>query len=592
MNLSKKQLLSTVLILILVMLLPVTVFISQKKQEIRSKAQVPPSSSTLTLIGPNQVKVGEKFSVDVVLDTTNDPDYTIANADVVVSINSYNPHPSPSCPSPRACPTYDLPPTFCVGGQIVYPQPTDPCDCRPHPKCIMPGEEQGSSGQIGAPSSVSVSLETKPAQITKEEIKPREETLNNDNLKPWRWRPFTLLGITPGKLFDNYIYPGSPGLTCGGIAGLKCPDGYICSYGGNIKMDYPDQSGICVSKYDINPPPPVETGGTGSSSAGGSAVSATGMVVDMNKLPSPNPTTQCPPFPGCPPEGSLMPWNICWGDVSTRCPSSTYKKKSKGIIEGTGDTGCTQEAKQCPDGTWVGRTGPRCEFAPCPGEVVKPTATPNPSFYEKNQFTISGSKNFAVDEKGYFKGFTGKGTFATLNFVANYAGKVEIKLLYHGSNEKEPQSHVKGYLKNQNAKLQILQERLLSPPINLNIEVVGESKPTCSPRPPCLEGIGGPRCVLPEPPGGWCPKPSITSAPIITATSIAAPISCSRKRQGDANCDGNINGLDYSIWLNAQCHPAANQKCGDLRADFNGDGKVDDEDYQIWFNNGGSFKNH
>jgi len=406
-------------------------------------------------------------------------------------------------------------------------------------------------------------------------------------------------------------------------------------------MDYPDQSGICVSKYDINPPPPVETGGTGSSSAGGSAVSVTGMVVDMNKLPSPNPTTQCPPFPGCPPEGSLMPWNICWGDASTRCPSSTYKKKSGGIIEGTGDTGCTQEAKQCPDGTWVGRTGPRCEFAPCPGEVVKPTATPNPSFYEKNQFTISGSKNFAVDEKGYFKGFTGKGTFATLNFVANYAGKVEIKLLYHGSNEKEPQSHVKGYLKNQNAKLQILQERLLSPPINLNIEVVGESKPTCSPRPPCLEGIGGPRCVLPEPPGGWCPKvtftptpiaisptipltpgstctplpkciyetppcsiiqvmppggwcpkPSITSAPIVTATPIAAPISCSRKRQGDANCDGNINGLDYSIWLNAQCHPAANQKCGDLRADFNGDGKVDDEDYQIWFNNGGSFKNH
>lgn len=27
---------------------------------------------------------------------------------------------------------------------------------------------------------------------------------------------------------------------------------------------------------------------------------------------------------------------------------------------------CTQEAKQCPDGSYVGRTGPRCEFAPCP----------------------------------------------------------------------------------------------------------------------------------------------------------------------------------------------------------------------------------
>ncbi len=31
---------------------------------------------------------------------------------------------------------------------------------------------------------------------------------------------------------------------------------------------------------------------------------------------------------------------------------------------------CTMEAKQCPDGTYVGRVGPNCEFAPCP----KPTS--------------------------------------------------------------------------------------------------------------------------------------------------------------------------------------------------------------------------
>lgn len=29
---------------------------------------------------------------------------------------------------------------------------------------------------------------------------------------------------------------------------------------------------------------------------------------------------------------------------------------------------CTMDAKICPDGTGVGRTGPNCEFAPCPGE--------------------------------------------------------------------------------------------------------------------------------------------------------------------------------------------------------------------------------
>lgn len=29
---------------------------------------------------------------------------------------------------------------------------------------------------------------------------------------------------------------------------------------------------------------------------------------------------------------------------------------------------CTQDAKQCPDGSYVSRTGPKCEFSKCPGE--------------------------------------------------------------------------------------------------------------------------------------------------------------------------------------------------------------------------------
>jgi hypothetical protein len=31
---------------------------------------------------------------------------------------------------------------------------------------------------------------------------------------------------------------------------------------------------------------------------------------------------------------------------------------------------CTKEAKSCPDGSSVGRTGPNCEFALCPGEAA------------------------------------------------------------------------------------------------------------------------------------------------------------------------------------------------------------------------------
>lgn len=33
---------------------------------------------------------------------------------------------------------------------------------------------------------------------------------------------------------------------------------------------------------------------------------------------------------------------------------------------------CTMEAKQCPDGSYVSRTGPDCEFAPCPGGAAPP----------------------------------------------------------------------------------------------------------------------------------------------------------------------------------------------------------------------------
>lgn len=33
-------------------------------------------------------------------------------------------------------------------------------------------------------------------------------------------------------------------------------------------------------------------------------------------------------------------------------------------------TACTQEAKQCPDGSYVGRTGPNCEFEACPNNIL------------------------------------------------------------------------------------------------------------------------------------------------------------------------------------------------------------------------------
>jgi len=38
------------------------------------------------------------------------------------------------------------------------------------------------------------------------------------------------------------------------------------------------------------------------------------------------------------------------------------------------EVACTMEAKICPDGSSVGRTGPNCEFAPCPTVAPDPTA--------------------------------------------------------------------------------------------------------------------------------------------------------------------------------------------------------------------------
>lgn len=38
---------------------------------------------------------------------------------------------------------------------------------------------------------------------------------------------------------------------------------------------------------------------------------------------------------------------------------------------------CTQEAKQCPDGSYVARTGPTCEFSACPTSTAKTALSVN-----------------------------------------------------------------------------------------------------------------------------------------------------------------------------------------------------------------------
>lgn len=58
--------------------------------------------------------------------------------------------------------------------------------------------------------------------------------------------------------------------------------------------------------------------------------------------------------------------------IQTKAPFSTIKSRTDQIFstlkfdnQMANEIMCTQEAKQCPDGSWVGRTGPHCEFV-CP----------------------------------------------------------------------------------------------------------------------------------------------------------------------------------------------------------------------------------
>ena len=60
----------------------------------------------------------------------------------------------------------------------------------------------------------------------------------------------------------------------------------------------------------------------------------------------------------------LVPY-IVWVSFAGYLNYSIWQLNS---LANGGQVACTQEAKLCPDGSYVGRTGPMCEFAACPGE--------------------------------------------------------------------------------------------------------------------------------------------------------------------------------------------------------------------------------
>lgn len=95
---------------------------------------------------------------------------------------------------------------------------------------------------------------------------------------------------------------------------------------------------------------------------------------------------------------------------------------------------CTLEARICPDGSYVGRTGPNCEFAECPnpgtikvsgtiiGKVnigplcpVEPCPVPKPDPYSSRQIILTSKQGspiyLSLDSSGNFSGTIPSGTY-------------------------------------------------------------------------------------------------------------------------------------------------------------------------------------
>src|SRR3989344_3287671 len=67
-------------------------------------------------------------------------------------------------------------------------------------------------------------------------------------------------------------------------------------------------------------------------------------------------------------------------------------------------------------------------------------------------------------------------------------------------------------------------------------------------------------------------------------TPTRAPTNPPSSLLGDANGDGRVDGVDYTIWFN---HYGTSTGNGPADGDFNRSGRVDGVDYTIWFNHYG-----
>jgi hypothetical protein len=98
------------------------------------------------------------------------------------------------------------------------------------------------------------------------------------------------------------------------------------------------------------------------------------------------------PEPACTRDAKICPDGSAVGRTGpacefAACPEGDGDESPAGPRPVPTGQACTKDAKVCPDGSVVGRSGPACAFAPCPGEPggsAPPGEPPRPGGTCKN----------------------------------------------------------------------------------------------------------------------------------------------------------------------------------------------------------------
>ncbi|KKR33160.1 MAG: hypothetical protein UT63_C0022G0003 [Candidatus Gottesmanbacteria bacterium GW2011_GWC2_39_8] len=147
-----------------------------------------------------------------------------------------------------------------------------------------------------------------------------------------------------------------------------------------------------------------------------------------------------------------------------------------------------------------------------------------------NPAMISGVKNYNTNENGWFKGFTGNGTFATLSFIATRSGPAYVKLVHKGAGATDD-SNINGFLANQPVSLQKTQDRLYAVPLAYNIDILENPA-----SPPNITTFPFPSTII-----------SIVPVTVTPAPQVTVNIKLNLEGKTDHSADVDIYALDPNI---------------------------------------------